>query len=75
MIAVHEADTSWAVEYKGKLSNSECLVQTIHQQIEELEAFYQEYNSNYPSALDSVESTKKAISGLRSRKEVKIKQI
>ena len=75
MIAIHGAGISRVVEHKGKLSINECLVQTIHQQIEELEALYQKYSSDYPSALDSIESTKKAISLLRSRKEVKIKQI
>ena len=53
-IGVYGIDSNWALEHKTKLATSECLIQTIQQQIQELENLTQDENNDIATALDNV---------------------
>ena len=75
MIGVYGVDCSRALEHKTKLATSECLIQTIQQQIQELENLNQGENNDIAMALDNVGALEDTIVGLRAKKEVKMKHI
>ena len=75
MIRVDEIDSNWAKEHKSKVATSQCLIETIQQQIQELKNVDEEKDNDIAIVVDNPEAMKDAIAKLRSREEVKIKQI
>ena len=75
MIGVYGIDSSWALEHKAKLATSECLIQTIQQQIHELESLNQEDDNDIAIALNNIGALEDAIAELRTKKEVRMKHI
>ena len=67
MIGVYGVDSIRALEHKAKLATSECFIQTIQQQIQELENLNQEEDYDIATALDNVGALEDAIAGLRRR--------
>ena len=67
--------TGRVVEYKTKLSNSECIIDTINHQILELENVNREDNNKLVMALDNVATIKEAIARVKTTREVKMTHV